>query len=230
MDCDEEPYIRYVTDRLGMEALRLSWSPISWDEILAEAHRISGAPPYPNTTVDMFVRAGIQSRVVITGSGGDQWMNGYESFYAELVKERRLRELGLHLIHGGGRTGARVAWLALRARTFDRRWPRGEADPRPSWLGPALRAPCRSQSRSRTCAREPETHTQNAGAWPHFRRHGSRTYSKCSTKPARRATCTLTHPFYDSRVVEFVFKVPEAQRWRGSDRRWLERRALQRSV
>jgi hypothetical protein len=35
-------------------------------------------------------------------------------------------------------------------------------------------------------------------------------------------------PFYDRRIVEFAVALPDSQRWRGNDYRWLQRRALRR--
>jgi hypothetical protein len=43
---------------------------------------------------------------------------------------------------------------------------------------------------------------------------------------ASRGHLAVTSPFYDTRLIQFAFDVPERERWRGSDRRWLERRAL----
>jgi hypothetical protein len=51
-----------------------------------------------------------------------------------------------------------------------------------------------------------------------------------SDQIAAGGALTVVNPFYDAGLVQFAFDVPEPERWRGSDRRWLERRALRGRV
>jgi asparagine synthase (glutamine-hydrolysing) len=224
LSCDESDYIGDVVGVLGLPSRRIFWVPRDWEGICAEAARSAYVPPQPNAALGMFVRDGLRRTVVIKGSGGDQWMKGSPAHFVDLIRGWRFRELSTLVREGAGLRLARVVLQAVRARTTDRvRHPRArESVP---WFGPALR-----QHIARHV--EPDVSPPSGVAKSIQARYRalhapSAAYNfEVTDQDAAGGHLAVANPFYDVRLVQFAFDVPEVERWRGSDRRWLERRAL----
>ena len=227
MTSDETEWSAGVVDALGMPGEQMPWEPMSRGELLEGAGRTGYLPPYPNSAYDMFVRGGLRRSVVLTGLGGDQWMNGQVAHFRDLIVARSYGALLHAIAQGSGREVARVVWMGLSARTIGR-IRRATATDDPVWLGPALRN--RSDDRAAPSPPRALGHLPLATV----RRHGFLheplyvQHADVDEVYASRGHLVAAHPFYDRRLVEFVFAIPESQRWHGSDRRWLERRALRR--
>jgi asparagine synthase (glutamine-hydrolysing) len=225
MDCDESTWIDTVDRELGISTRRIVWAPVSWDELLAEAARIAAIPPSPNSLIDMLARARMSRTQLLTGSGGDQWMYGSDAHFRDLVEAGRWGELARNLRLGGVMVLARRkmrsfhAHVAHIART---RFGRPRSDPQ---LGPSLRglrrdphAVLRRNEASAPSARIRRYNTLHT-PWEAYTFECGDQYGSGSALPSAR-------PFYDRRVVEFALALPDAQRWRGTDSRWFEARAL----
>ncbi len=232
LECDETPWIEAVASHTDTEVRMIEWTPLSWEEELEEAVRVQGLPPYPNLMIDRFTRSGISNGVVMSGSGGDQWMNGHTSHFADLWFAHQYGALLGCLRYGGRSVVLREFRAAAQGRASNRiRRLRGGADvaapcsPDPAWMGPVLRG--------RAAADIPRTvSAPEVGSRSKLRRYGSLhdTWEpyvfEIGDQAVARTDLVGTEPFYDRRLVEFAFSVPDSQRWRGRDRRWLERRML----
>jgi asparagine synthase (glutamine-hydrolysing) len=172
----------------------------------------------------MFVRDGVKRTIVIKGSGGDQWMKGSHAHFIDLIRAQRYRELAALVGQGAGPTIARVVLEAVSARTVDRvRRPRArESVP---WIGRALRH--HGDRRVDPDVTTPSDIAKSVQARYRVLHAPSGAYNfEISDRAAADGDLTVANPFYDARLVQFAFQVPDAERWHGSDRRWLERRAL----
>jgi hypothetical protein len=176
----------------------------------------------------MFCRAGVRRTVVVTGIGGDQWMKGSTAHFVDLVRARRYRELSTLVQQGAGPIFAQVVLQAVKARTITRaRRPR--AGQRLPWVGYALRHQIERQVEPDvSIPSDVAKSTQERYLMLHNPR-GAHNFEAID-RAAAQGHLGIACPFYDPRLVQFAFEVPDAERWRGSDRRWLERRALRGRV
>ena len=222
--CDESYWIRCVAGSLGLDSREIPWAPVTWDETLDAAARVRYLPPYPNATFDTFVRNGVRNQVVLTGSGGDQWMNGYRAHFLELVANRQVQPLLSTLRHGGLRHLLRTLREGVQVRV---RPPSADPESGPVWFGPKLRDlerrppdPGLGKPPGVTRARRQRYAMLHAPWEPHAMEESDR----C----AAVGDLACTSPFYDTRLVEFALAIDDDQRWRGKEGRWLERRTLRR--
>jgi asparagine synthase (glutamine-hydrolysing) len=229
MACDESEWITAVVSHIGLNSQQIPWGPVTWEKVLEDAERTAYLPPYPNTTLDMFVRGGVTRMSVINGFGGDQWMAGNNTHFYDLWSDRRSWLLAMNVLQGGGSRlvrGARRASVNRLRGYLDRRpGERGPSSGEPPWMGPALRghalpvgSPALPASGEVTRAKRRCYHTLHDTWTPHA--------FEMLDRAAADGDLASTEPFYDRRVVEFACALPESQRWHGSDNRWLERRAL----
>jgi asparagine synthase (glutamine-hydrolysing) len=231
LPCDESSWIEAVTDALCVPARQIKWEPLTWEELLAEATRLSFLPPFPNAMVDMYARDGMRRTVVLSGIGGDQWMGAFYIHFLDVLAGRRYREVWEHVKQGGGPPLARAIGRSLVARTLEH-WREifGIEDPEsaiPDWVGPALRENAVPPAAAPPAASAGTTRAKS-------RRYGTLLGSQ---EPYAFEVLDIfmmagelgcTHPFWDRRVIDFIFALPDAERWHGTDDRWLQRRALRR--
>jgi asparagine synthase (glutamine-hydrolysing) len=222
LDCDERDWIREATTNTAARSRLIPWTPWGWDELQAEARTVAYLPPYPNALFDMFVRGGISHRAVLTGIGGDQWMRGRDAYFRDLRRARRWAELTTKVASGSVAPFWRVTKEYIDVLTQ-----RGQDTPSntaPCWFGPALPLPRTTPP----ALAEPPRGAQLARAERYEIMHNpyEAYVFELSDRCASRGDLQVLHPFYDRRVVEFAFSLPDSQHWHGRDRRWLERRAM----
>ncbi|HEY3673375.1 MAG TPA: asparagine synthase-related protein [Acidimicrobiia bacterium] len=225
-DCDESKWIRLVANGVGLPAREVVWRPMSWETVLGEADRTQGIAPYPNMAAHMFARSGIRRELLLTGSGGDELMNGYDEYFRDLVVDRDIAGVLRAIREGAGFMFSRRVLQSVRAKTLDR--VRTGADSREvggPWLGPALAgiprppAPPISELSNRLPAARRHRYGVFHAPWE------SHTFD-LADQALWAAELVTADPFCDRRLVEWAFAIPEAQRWHGTDHRWLERQAL----
>jgi asparagine synthase (glutamine-hydrolysing) len=211
LSCDESDYIRDVVGMIGLPSRRIVWTPLDWEEMCAHAARTAYLAPQPNAPLEMFCRAGVRRTVVVTGIGGDQWMKGSTAHFVDLVRARRYRELSTLVQQGAGPIFAQVVLQAVKARTITRaRRPR--AGQRLPWVGYALRHQIERQVEPDvSIPSDVAKSTQERYLMLHNPR-GAHNFEAID-RAAAQGHLGIACPF-----------------WRGSDRRWLERRALRGRV
>jgi asparagine synthase (glutamine-hydrolysing) len=224
--CDEQYWIDAMNESARLSSRRLEWAPSSWDDLLEQARRDAYLPPYPNSSSEFFVRRGLRDTRLLTGLGGDQWMNGYDLYFRDLVVGCRWKELAAAIRLGHGPTIAGVVRDAVAAR-----WPRRhDTDDRQedlAWLGAELRS-VDTPPIARAVAGAPakSAATRHASLHDTWLAH----MIEMDALVAGRGGVGVAMPFLDRRVVEFAFALPESERWRGDDRRSFERRVLRGRV
>jgi asparagine synthase (glutamine-hydrolysing) len=229
LDCDESAWIDAVTGHLGLCSRKIPWTPSSWEELVEESRRSRYLPPYPNTTIDVFARAAVPTTSVITGIGGDEWLTGRTEYFGDLWEHRNLGQLADCILRGGGAQFARAAATSVASRAKRRLFGTSSASPGapdPEWLGPSLRglaAPPRPPDRE-TLARA-RTRTHRARYWT-LGNHWNVMCFDFRDRAAVAGNFVSTDSYHDRRLVEFACALPDSERWRGSDDRWLIRRAL----
>jgi asparagine synthase (glutamine-hydrolysing) len=230
-DCDETEWIDAITGDLALESRRIPWAPMTWEHMIDEARRTMYTPSNPNATLDMFVRSGMRRTAVVTGAGGDQWMNGSDGHFRDLRAQRRYREIWTNVRQGGGRRLVRATVTGRSAHTLSKiqdarsRFRTEVVEPR--WFGPKLTGFTPAEDVS---LGQPPDDIPYARRQRYVTLHG--TWDSHVVELADRAVSgghlVSSRPFYDRRVVDFACALPDSERWRGADRRWFEREALRR--
>jgi asparagine synthase (glutamine-hydrolysing) len=95
-DANELEYSRSVGDYLGLPIHEIlpSRMPLSWYRERAQRYR--EFPSYPNGVMGLGIRkaaAGQGSRALLVGVGGDEWLCGSRSYYAEALAEKQWKIL-----------------------------------------------------------------------------------------------------------------------------------------
>jgi len=235
----------FIGDVAAMWGLRPNWSApfySKFPDFFAEIRRHRYFSSRPNFVMDALMHRSIRERdyrVVLTGQGGDQWFGGSPDCFADLLCELRFVEL-FRLLRDEADFPTRVLGgqrpmdLLLR-RTL---WPL--VPPGPKFLINRLRGlklvpPFVNPEFARRLDLE---HLRNA---PTRQRRGlgfaqrtmyqvlnlgiSILFAELNERECALAGLEGRHPFYDRRIIEFAFAIPEDQRCRPRATKYVMRQA-----
>jgi asparagine synthase (glutamine-hydrolysing) len=249
--CDETPYIEEVVKRGGLHSNLLAWKttdPLFYAERAAAARDFPG---YPNGNLvynplqELAREKGI--RVMLTGVGGDEWLTGSYFHYADMLRRLQLVSLVLQMkadrstVHGDRRLAAvlfpRNPFFRLAVRPLipdrvvrvGRRILGRDVHPRfrpPTWLNPDFcrRIDLPGRMHARPPKRRFASYAQEdlAGILEHG---GIVQEAEMIERSGAHYGVELRGPFEDRRLVEFAVALPESQRWRGADTKFILRQA-----
>jgi asparagine synthase (glutamine-hydrolysing) len=238
--CDESAYIRAVAGDLGLKANLVEPTRRDHSYWIGQSRRYRDLTDFPNGGAgagDLYAVARERGvRVMLTGIGGNQWIEGTTLHMADLLAGGRLGALvtqaraAMALI--GYPSLASVLWGAaflplvpagLRGpvgRLLGRRRP-------PPWIEAGFARATGLAERLR--AGEPD---------PPFPTRAQRTIYREGTSGVEAHANELTersaaehgleerHPLHDLRLVEFMLAVPEEQRWLGAETKRVLRHAM----
>ena len=244
-DANEIAFARAVGKHFGVQIREIapSMPPLSWYEERARHYR--EFPAYPNGVMclGLMQEASSQgSRVVLTGQGGDQWLQGTRIYYAEELAQFRWRSL-FECIGSDIRAygpGSAMNWFARKglfpvlpmklqkAVRYVVRNRRGEHASTPYWLSLEMQERIKQR-------RELFGTSGN----PPLRAYGQKGLLDILYDPfivqimerfereSARAGVELRHPFYDHRIVQHAFSTPERMRLRGNSAKYIHVQAMQ---
>ena len=242
---DEMAYARAVGVHLGrpIHEVTPAHRPLDWYRETARLYR--EFPDYPNGSMGLSIAETARSRgsrVLVSGTGGDEWAGGCRLYYAEAIAGGRGRELLTLMQRDAGEAGVWAAlWWPLRHGFLpllpdglrrDLRqiaaFVRGRGRDRPpSWLAPAMQ--------QRLAARRKQNELESSLRWE---RLGQRRQwlnlsdpyvtlaREINERRASRMGLEWRQPFWDARIIQAAFATPEHLRLRGPENKWLHRRAL----
>lgn len=224
---DEAPYLDAVAEKYPVisERRRHFEAPAEYYAAKAIAHQ--DLPPFPNGVMAepiLSAAAGASHRVLLTGLWSDEWLGGSFLHYADLIEQRRFRDL----------------WRLYRAQSDDADAFRPASLFRSS-VWPLVPPPARAAIKrvlgrdgvapwvTREFASRVELPARLRPAPPPIRlatRAKTESWSAAiggqsvrATEIERRTTAAFgidtRHPFGDRRILEFGLALPEDQRWRG---------------
>jgi asparagine synthase (glutamine-hydrolysing) len=242
-EADESEYYRSVEEHVGIPVtpVKPTEPPPSW--YAERAARNREFPAYPNGVMGLGIREQARadgSRALMVGIGGDEWLVGGRSYYAEAIRAVDPRQFLRSLAHDARSCGLGTAlWWSLsyscagflpwkvkqrlgrmRARPSD-----GWIDRR-EWLMPELR---------RLLVERADAHDarSNDAPWPGQRNKLATLESAFSAhareledRLAADAGIELRYPFHSESLVAFSFATPEHMRLRGKTTKYLHRRAM----
>jgi asparagine synthase (glutamine-hydrolysing) len=210
---DELAYARAVAAHVGLPVHEVDASrqPLAWYRDWARKYR--EFPGYPNGVMGWGIRAAAQaqgSRVLLVGTGGDEWLAGSRDYYAEEFAAGRWGDLAACLRADLLDAGAALTlrWLARSCAV---------ALLPQSWLPARL-------------ARRPDEPAFGRAGQAALYRTLEQPYDAIAWDAEERLAASLglelRRPLSTVAMVQFAFSTPERLRVRGTTEKWLHRHAL----
>ena len=237
--CDERPFADAVNRMWRFEGHAIVEPRIPWVEAAERAvRRYKDVPGTPSlTAAGEFVDAARASgvRVLLFGAGGDEWLRGSPSRYADLTRRLSLATLVRQVAADAG-TADFVGWTrAARLAVWPLVPPPAQQlvkrlirhDVIPPWIDPRFAA--RTDLRARldayrarlpfdSAAQADGYHEATSGQAVLAMEQLDRTVAALGMEPR--------HPFHDRRLIEVAFACPPDQHWRDGRPKSLARRAF----
>jgi asparagine synthase (glutamine-hydrolysing) len=243
-DYDERAYIDDVVAMWGLSANFVTPSPGRARALPERAALHKDLAGYPNGIVydelkSLIAKKGF--RVCLTGFGGDQWFTGSPRYYADLIRELKLRELweDLRINWRFGEPDASRLQNLLRyglwpllpsivQRGVKRASGIGEI---PRWLKPefARRISLVERIRRNTAYPVGLTFAQQT-VYEVFARGWSTHAFELEDRDTARFGLEPRHPLCDRRLLEFAFALPDDQRFRGRFTKFIMREAMRNLI
>jgi asparagine synthase (glutamine-hydrolysing) len=239
-ECDEREYIDAVVQQWGLTSnlIEPGLDKSSSFAALARLHR--DLPGFPNGVVFEDLRHLIAEkgfRVSLTGAGGDQWFTGSAFYYADLVRELKFgelwRDLRVNWRFGPPSSGRLENLLRYGA------WPlvpdparrvikRLRGNPEfPPWLSSEFAHRVNLAERLRHQAKIPAGLTFAQRTMYETFQSGWDTYLyELEDRDSARYGIEQRYPLDDRRLLEFAFSIPESQRFRGRETKFVMRQAM----
>ncbi len=238
--CDESAYIRDVVRMWGIKCTTVSPEELNAPCYSELVHRYQDLPDYPNgATLDPLRTLAREKgvRVLLTGLGGDEWLTGSFYHYADLLRQFRILSL-IRQIRWDSRVSGIIfppfpvlrvgLWplLPQSARQAIKRALR-RRDRLPCWVDPqfARRTQLTERIRQEPLGRRFTSFAQ--GDLYKKLTNGWQTHSvEMEERAASWFGLEQRHPLNDRRIVEFALALPEEQRWRRDQPKYVLRQAL----
>ena len=231
---DEGRYIRDVLDAWRIKNKSYAHGIADLDFVQQQVERHRDLPPYANSMMFRPILEDARERgfrVLLTGEGGDEWLTGSVYHYADMLRERKFIRLVTQLLSDSPLARSQflrcglwpllpygVRSLARRALGRDRRRI-------PPWITPqfADRADLRNRLLHPSTGVSHATYAQRdifrfSAATTHWHETDERWVSQFAIEQR--------HPLHDRRLIEFSAGLPEDQRWRRSEFKFILRVAL----
>lgn len=236
---DERRFADAVLEHAGLEGVKVVPPPFDPAEIRRQVRRRQYLPDFPNSWGATLLRGAMASRgihVCLTGAGGDIGLAGSDFYLGELLKQGRFlaftrRYRDMMALRGGHLHPVSIArcalWPALphTVRSVLRPIARRFMSPSvPRWISPALArrtglaepraaAPRASSAANATIARDYDDGLT----------HLVHDLYEIGSSEARIYD---RHPFLDRRLVEFMLRLPDDQRWQQGQAKFVLREAM----
>jgi asparagine synthase (glutamine-hydrolysing) len=236
-ECDESSYIREVAKHCGIAAHTFVPQPVGDEAYIAQSRRYLDLSNYPTmlmSTPHLSAAKNDGCRVMLTGHGGDEWLDGTKYVYADYLSRLSFGDVIADLRDSAGMWGWRAPLNDLRYYgikpllpaalvSFLQQIRRREERP---WLKPSY---CRAISLpERIRAQVPAgpdyaTHCVAMGLIDGFELH----HFEFLDRYLASMGMEYRHPLSDRRVVEFALAIPESQRRRGEVTKYGFRAAME---
>jgi asparagine synthase (glutamine-hydrolysing) len=258
--CDETAYIREVADHTGVRANLLESTPSSEIDYVEQIREHRDFPEYPNSACMLGLRRlayDRHCRIMLTGSGGDEWLSGCSIDNADLLRRGKLlsliRQVRMDALQSPIRIGKKISSLhillangvmPLLPRTMQTMAHRmaGHKQSFPDWINPDFARRISLEERlnqapeisSAPGAATTEPHGKVKKSTSVARRNfyeyfhdGEMTVTMDRTEHSMsRSGLEARHPFFDQRIVEFAWAIPEDQCRRSGLERLILRNAM----
>ena len=240
-DADERTYLNDVAGMWGDTVHSASMDNSTAEPLIDQVQRYRDLPDFPNGSVwqplyKLARRNG--SRVSLWGMGGDEWLAGDRAHCADLLLRLKIPALVRQIRHDVAQSniwGSRIftARDAVRwclyplvphaVKAHIRRHLRSNV---PHWIGPGFARAVRLHERL-IAAKPPPFPTMAQRAIHGALVRGSDALSnEITDRFDARHEMEGRHPYYDRRLIEFALALPEEQRWRDDQTKYVLRQAM----
>ena len=246
LPCDESVYIQDVVRMWGIKSNAVDAKVPDASCYTEQVRHYYDFPYPPSGTIYDSVSALAQAkaiRVLLTGLGGDQWLTGSLGHQADLLRRFRILDLirqsrfdSQVLSDLGEPTSplflvVRYGLWPLLARTPQRaiKWAlMGKRDGVPRWIDPqfARRIQLSERLRKKKTAGHRFSSVVQRDLSLYLTSGWSSLQRELSDRYGSSFGIELRHPFLDRRVIEFAMALPEEQRWRRDETKFVLRRAM----
>jgi asparagine synthase (glutamine-hydrolysing) len=183
------------------------------------ARQYRDAPDHPNVVAAGPLAEAARDdgvRVVLSGLGGDDWLCAYGTHASPLHSFLR------HLVW------PRVPDVVRAAVRRARHRPRLHQNGASQYLQPEFARRVALDDRIAPPAPDPRCATVTQNELYQWMSHGNLAYGQeIDARYHARFGLDARHPFHDRRLIEFALAIPERQRWRGAQSKFVLRRAMQ---
>ena len=238
-DADEVDYAQDVARHVckAVTEVTPTRQPLTWYDDWAKQHAYPAG--YPNGVMGLGIRLEARRRganCLLVGAGGDEWLDGHASYYAEAIAGRQWRELRQRLQLDSHDFGVGEACWSLLRYGLGPLLPAGLRDMvhallrrsrgHDEWLTASMRRRLGQQR-----ARQSHTDSQvlRIGQRSHLLQLGS-AYSLLARETEERlgawAGLEIRRPLWSTPIIEFAFATPEGLRTRGATDKAVHRRAM----
>jgi asparagine synthase (glutamine-hydrolysing) len=241
LPCDESSYIQEVLRMWGIKGNTICSEETGASCYAEHVRRYQDFPNYPNDAMFDPIRILAREKgfqVLLTGLGGDEWLTGSLYHYADLLRRFRILSLIRQICFDSqvpeiNQLRFRVLKLGLWPLVPQgvRRVLRAvlRRDGVPPWINPqfARRIGLTERLRQKAVGRQFQSFAQ-ADLYK-LLTSGEHIHSlETEERSASWFGLEERHPFNDRRIVEFALALPEEQRWRQDQPKYLLRQAMQR--
>lgn len=229
---DERPFIDAAVGHLGVR-----WEPVfdvqdrgPWVEADVAFWSDIPIPPDGPAHVELGRRVAAKGgRVVLTGHGGDHWLDASPYILFELLAARRFSEAWRTAAVGrnGSRGKVALTLLGIAARSYKPDWVRRPGGARAPWVAGAARAEAKLDQR-RVPSRGPRAYrSRRAQVMDQINSSGYEAMTRLMLdRIAARAGVEARHPYLDRRIMEFAARIPASVHSEVGRNRTLQRDAL----
>jgi asparagine synthase (glutamine-hydrolysing) len=233
--CDERKYIDAVVRKSGVQAnfYEPKDRQVGW--CLEQVQRYQDLPDYPNSAMSYPLKALARDkgfRVILSGDGGDQWLDGGHDSCADLLRQMKLSALWRQF-HSNYQANGRgkYVWRLLRHRLgrLVFAWVRAVPSRNfiPEYINNEFAQKIALADRLKTgianisleSSAQSEMNARLTSGWSaHGNETGDRALSWFQIEQR--------HPLNDRRIIEFAMALPGDQLHRGSQRRFILRQSM----
>lgn len=238
--CDERQYIQDVVTKWGLVSHTVDRTTLDISAHAQQAARYLDFPDYPNGGIASPLAGMARARgmrVLLNGSGGDEWLTGSNYHYADLLASGQLAEVGylfsadLH-DYGTHYACSQLAWSGLNPlltpslRTGLKRL-LGRQNATPAWIDREFAVRIDLGARLRSAR---ERLPQLGFAANDIYRVATNGFQLHAVEIEERAAAITgierRMPFHNQRLIEFALAIPERQRNRTPEIKYVLRQAL----
>lgn len=236
--CDETRYIEEVSRARGLAGHRLPPDPPDAAWCTEQIHRYADLPEPPNGAMGNAMKRLARARgmrVVLTGLGGDEWLTGSCYHGADLLRQgrvasflsRRRAESQLPDFTGSGSLLRAALWPLLPGPVRQGIKRALRRDSIPPWIRREFAD--RIGLRDRLHHGTDQRRFPSLAQWDIYRPLAGGWLAHAAEMEERTASwfgIEQRHPYYDRRIVELAFALPEELRWRGTQPKFVLREAM----
>ena len=246
LPCDESQYIDAAVQMWGVKSNRVRYEAPSPNVYFEDARRSLDFPNYPNGLMFDTLSTKMNEmgfRVLLTGNGGDEWLTGSFYHYADFLRDLKLVTLmrQLHADRQFGRNAStvpaivfprgallKVGVLPLLPQIARRaaKWTLGRSYEPPPWIDAQFARRAQLSTRlQRIEARNGFPTFAQEDMYRNFVSGWACQGYEIDSRSESRFRLERRHPLSDRRVIEFAFSLPEEQRWREKQPKYILRNA-----